>query len=158
VTVPYVCIHVAVTGGRDFHPDDYPECVERFEALVRELRRAPAPSYLATIILLHGCCPAKGTRATDGPAAAFRGVDAWIDAWPTTKPWIYGETTGVGGTILFPPKQISIGWPGCGPERNKRMVDLADVLIAFPGGKGTEGCVKLAEKKGIPVYRIEVKP
>lgn len=41
-----------------------------------------------------------------------------------------------------------------GPRRNALMVSLgANVCLAFPIGesKGTRGCVKLAEKAGIPV-------
>jgi hypothetical protein len=49
-------------------------------------------------------------------------------------------------------------WPEgrrAGPLRNQRMVDTgADLLIAFPGGRGTEDCAKRAEKAGIPVRHV----
>lgn len=39
-----------------------------------------------------------------------------------------------------------------GPLRNKRMVELADYVIAFPsGGKGTYSMLKYATAKGIPI-------
>ncbi len=42
-----------------------------------------------------------------------------------------------------------------GPKRNQRMVDAgADLLIAFPGGRGTKDCIKRAEKAGIPVKHV----
>lgn len=40
-------------------------------------------------------------------------------------------------------------------ERNRIMVNLgADICVAFPGGKGTENCVKLAREAGIKVMEI----
>jgi hypothetical protein len=46
-------------------------------------------------------------------------------------------------------------WPAAGPNRNRRMLTDArpDCLVAFPGGSGTEGMVKLAEVAGVPVWR-----
>ena len=44
-----------------------------------------------------------------------------------------------------------------GPIRNQKMIDLKpDVVVAFPGGKGTADCVRRAKAAGIPV--IEVTP
>lgn len=41
-----------------------------------------------------------------------------------------------------------------GPIRNKQMVDRKpDMVIAFPGGKGTENCCEIAEAAGIRVVR-----
>lgn len=42
-----------------------------------------------------------------------------------------------------------------GPARNQAMVDSGgDVLVAFPGGRGTADMVRRAEEAGIPVYRV----
>jgi len=54
-----------------------------------------------------------------------------------------------------------------GPERNKRMllsdsltytktysINKADLLIAFPGGKGTNNCIDTANSSNIRVVRI----
>jgi hypothetical protein len=42
-----------------------------------------------------------------------------------------------------------------GPKRNRLMLDHApDLVIAFPGGKGTANCVAQAEKRGIPVRHV----
>ena len=43
-----------------------------------------------------------------------------------------------------------------GPMRNKRMVDYADALIAFPGGTGTANVTKQAKAAGLLV--IEITP
>lgn len=44
-----------------------------------------------------------------------------------------------------------------GPIRNQNMIDfgLPDCLVAFAGGIGTNGMIKLAESAGIPVWRIQ---
>lgn len=43
-----------------------------------------------------------------------------------------------------------------GPLRNQRMLDEGkpDLVVAFPGGKGTADMVRRAEKAGVPVRRI----
>jgi hypothetical protein len=43
-----------------------------------------------------------------------------------------------------------------GPERNRRMLDefKPDLVIAFPGGRGTANCIKEARKRNIPVRII----
>ena len=43
-------------------------------------------------------------------------------------------------------------WPGAGPRRNRRMYDDAkpDMVVAFPGGKGTAGMVAYATKQQCP--------
>jgi len=45
-----------------------------------------------------------------------------------------------------------------GPIRNRQMLEgggtIADLLIAFPGGAGTEDCVEQAIKLGIQVLRV----
>lgn len=43
-----------------------------------------------------------------------------------------------------------------GPIRNQRMIDEGkpDIVIAFPGGRGTADMVRLAEAAGIPVIHV----
>lgn len=43
-----------------------------------------------------------------------------------------------------------------GPRRNQRMLERGrpDVVIAFPGGKGTADMIRRAEMAGVPVVRI----
>lgn len=43
-----------------------------------------------------------------------------------------------------------------GPIRNRAMIDRGkpDLVIAFPGGRGTEDMVTRAERAGIPVRRV----
>ncbi len=44
-----------------------------------------------------------------------------------------------------------------GPVRNKQMVDVRkpEVVVAFPGGKGTANMVSVAQQAGIPVVSID---
>lgn len=95
--------------------------------------------------LLHGCCPAIGTPETDGVPERMRGVDAWV-----------GRRAIARGIPVehFPPLQASIGWPACGPERNRRMVRAADAAIVFPGGAGTASTARWAADLGKPLYEI----
>jgi hypothetical protein len=47
-----------------------------------------------------------------------------------------------------------------GPIRNKQMLDEGkpDLVIAFPGGKGTANMVKLAKEARVKVIEIEAIP
>lgn len=44
-----------------------------------------------------------------------------------------------------------------GPIRNQRMIDEGkpDLVLAFPGGRGTADMIRRAEAAGIPVQRVE---
>lgn len=44
-----------------------------------------------------------------------------------------------------------------GPMRNAAMLDAYPdaIVVAFPGGKGTESCVELAKKRNMIVLRVE---
>jgi hypothetical protein len=47
--------------------------------------------------------------------------------------------------------------PKAGPIRNQKMIEEGkpDLVIAFPGGKGTEDCVRRALRAGIEVRKVE---
>jgi hypothetical protein len=47
--------------------------------------------------------------------------------------------------------------PAAGPIRNQQMLDDAkpDLILAFPGGKGTADMIKRAERAGIKVIKVE---
>ena len=46
-----------------------------------------------------------------------------------------------------------------GPIRNQRMIDQGkpDLVIAFPGGRGTADMVSRAEKASLPVHRAHLE-
>jgi hypothetical protein len=47
--------------------------------------------------------------------------------------------------------------PAAGPIRNQKMLDehKPDMVLAFPGGRGTADMVSRAEKAGVPIVRCE---
>jgi hypothetical protein len=66
---------------------------------------------------------------------------------------IFGEQNGI------PVQTYDADWKAhgraAGPIRNQRMIDEGkpDIVIAFPGGRGTADMVRRAEKAGIEVIR-----
>jgi len=59
---------------------------------------------------------------------------------------------------VFPARWRTDGIKAAGPIRNTRMLHdfKPDVVVAFPGGRGTMDCVGKAKMFGIPVLVIEV--
>ena len=41
---------------------------------------------------------------------------------------------------------------GAGPKRNEEMAKIADAVVLFPGGKGTESMLKIALKHNLKVF------
>lgn len=75
-----------------------------------------------------------------------KGADAWARAWC--------ELTGT------PQKPYPADWknvPDAGMARNQQMVDEAGIqlLIAFPGGSGTNDMVQRCHRAGIPIKFIK---
>ncbi len=84
------------------------------------------------IIILSGHC--RGTDALAERYAKERGLS--LEIYPAD--WSLGRKAG--------------------PLRNQKMIDLADYVVAFPGGgPGTKSLIRLAEKKGLPmrIYPVE---
>ena len=59
--------------------------------------------------------------------------------------------------ITYPADWDSDGKSG-GPKRNRRMVlhNHDALLVACPGGKGTENCIREALKAGLPVVQVKI--
>lgn len=59
-------------------------------------------------------------------------------------------------TITFAPEWRKHG-KGAGPIRNQEMIDKGkpDVVIAFPGGKGTADMVERAKKAGLRLIELK---
>jgi len=49
---------------------------------------------------------------------------------------------------------------GAGHKRNQYMIDsnLDAYLVAMPGGKGTEDCIRRAEKAGLTIFNYHKEP
>lgn len=116
-------MRVAVTGGRDFN--DRLVVWNALDKIHRETE---------ITLLIHGACPV-GTG----------GADMLAEQWAR-----YNEVPYVGV-----PAKFKTGKHGKaeGPLRNLRMLTMfqAERLVAFPGGSGTNSCVKEAKKLETPI-------
>lgn len=124
-------MRIVTTGGRDFAD--------------RELVRW-ALALLNPREVGHGACH-TGTLTRHLQVLGLRicGADGVVD-----------ETAcGIGSNVERYPVDVAIDgpWPAAGPRRNQRMLDSfrPDLVLAFPGGKGTADCCRKAEKMGIRV-------
>lgn len=75
------------------------------------------------------------------------GADMLVSRWVR-------KTYGGRHLVLFP-ANWSLG-KRAGPLRNEYMIATfkPDLVVAFPGGKGTANCVEMARKYGVPVREI----
>jgi hypothetical protein len=83
------------------------------------------------------------TRLAHGGA---RGADSHAEAWRVDR--------GVEGCVYLP--DWNRHGKAAGPIRNRLMLDAEkpDCVIAFPGGRGTDDCVRAARERGIPVLEV----
>lgn len=78
---------------------------------------------------------------------------------------LVGDASGLDALVrdqYWPADEITVfhaNWEchgkAAGPIRNREMLQEADLLIAFPGGRGTADCIRQAKELGIPVLRVE---
>ena len=69
----------------------------------------------------------------------------------------------IAGTLGYRVEAHPADWTrhgkAAGPIRNQEMLNAgADLVIAFPGGRGTKDMINRAERAGVRVERIEPKP
>lgn len=104
---------------------DYPNGVRIYDTLDRIVDRRGYPS-----VLRHG---------------SARGADMWGESWAKCR--------GV-PTIRYPADWRQYG-PAAGPIRNAAMLAAgADLVVAFPGGKGTADMVAKARAAGVEVIEV----
>lgn len=77
-----------------------------------------------------------------------RGADMMAEAWAIDRN-VPSRAYPVDNAIDGP-------WPAAGHRRNKRMLDDSkpDLVVAFPGARGTRGQVELAYRAGIRVVIV----
>ena len=104
-----------------------------------------------------------GGRDFDNGPAVFEVIEALHPAVV-----IHGSATGADLTaqgaaallripvLAFPANWATHG-KAAGPIRNAKMLKEGkpDLVVAFPGGKGTANMIKLAKDAGVPVLRWE---
>lgn len=80
---------------------------------------------------------------------AARGADSAADSWAIQR----------GVHVARVPAIWGVHGYAAGPLRNKAMLALKpDLVVAFPGGKGTANMVEQAESAGIPVWKVCDEP
>lgn len=63
-----------------------------------------------------------------------------------------------GGTVEEIPADWDRYGKAAGPIRNQAMIDAGgDLMMSFPGGRGTADCTGRARQAGIRVHRIPVR-
>jgi hypothetical protein len=94
----------------------------------------------------------KLLQAVSPDAVIIHGAAPGADSWAGY----------IAGTLGFRVEVHPADWAqygkAAGPIRNQEMLDSgADLVIAFPGGRGTQNMLGKAESAGVPVERIEPK-
>jgi SLOG family YspA-like protein len=143
---------VLVCGGRDFgdlrgpagnedHPDHKRVCSE-YNHTLRTLDRLALNSWPKTPEDEYGNWLPNVVIITGGAS----GVDSTATDWAAVN-W-----------CQF--KEYKADWKkhgrAAGPIRNQRMLDEGkpDLVVAFPGGRGTADMVKRAKAAGVPVHEV----
>ena len=125
---------IIVCGGRD-----YPDRAHVFGTLDRVRAKHGA------ITIRHGACGLDAEEPFD--AARLRGADRWAHEWAVER-----------GMAVQPVAAFwrRFGKPA-GPTRNGELLAGAAVpvaVVAFPGGSGTAGMIRIARQAGIVVWEV----
>ena len=122
-----------VTGGRTYADRDF---------LFRALDRVVAKKGNLTII--HGAAGQVDQRTH----RVVCGADLLAGEWARVR---------FHGSDVFAVNHEFDGpWPGAGPRRNSRMIAQGkpDAVVAFPGGDGTDDCVRQARAARLYVWDL----
>lgn len=118
-------MRILVCGGRNYSDK---------EKLERTLDELHAETIITDVI--HGAASGADNMAGVWARANRREDERYIREWRFPADW-----DGLG--------------KAAGPIRNKQMIEAKpDLVIAFPGGKGTANMVKLARETNIEVREI----
>lgn len=94
-----------------------------------------------------------------------------IDAVKEFSPTVIIEGNATGGDEIgvltsevmdIPLKTFPASWSeygfSAGPMRNKQMLEEGkpDIVVAFPGGKGTEHMKRISRRAGVPVHEVNL--
>lgn len=123
-------LRVLVCGGRDF--TDWGGFRDRLEKVAQKhfprMEEDRYGNYLYDVVIIHGGAP---------------GVDDFADRWAIVN------LTG----IEIYKADWALHGKAAGPIRNQQMLDEGkpDLVVAFPGGRGTSDMVRRAQKAGVKV-------
>jgi hypothetical protein len=124
---------ILVCGGRDF--SDHEFVMRTLDRLSEDWPKTPTDQFgnwLPVVTIIAG-----GAKGVDSMAADWAIVN-WTDYKEFKADWSkHGKAAGV--------------------IRNQQMLDEGkpDLVVAFPGGRGTADMIARAEAAGVPVQKIE---
>lgn len=125
-------VRVLVCGGRDL--DEF-QVFNRLKAELHEVLDDHLVGYPREITIIHG-----------GALGADEGAKRWAESENARA-------------ICFKADWKKHG-KAAGPMRNQRMIDEGkpDIVVAFPGGRGTADMIRRAEAAGIRAIKLtEIK-
>lgn len=128
-------MRVLVTGGRNY---------SNKEAVARALKAVWLKSKHDCMVVIQG-----GATGADKLAREWCGENyVRYENYPAK----WGDLTHP-DAVIRKRKDGTVYDAKAGPRRNKRMLDEGqpDLVLAFPGGEGTAGMVRLAKAAGVPV-------
>ncbi len=123
-------MRILVCGGRDF--DDYNLLSRTLHEVIQSTVKSPDENMYENTVIIHGCA---------------RGADSLAGRWAFTN--------------NIPIKHYPAKWDeygkAAGMIRNKVMLQEGepDLVIAFPGGRGTANMVTIAKAVGVKVMEIK---
>lgn len=118
-------MRVLVCGGRDFNDRD------AMARALKEYKPKPLTTGVSDAIIIVGGAPGADTLAEE-----------WADCFGVRKRVFLANWKAHG--------------KAAGPIRNQRMLDEGkpDLVLAFPGGRGTADMVKRARAAGVRVVEV----
>lgn len=123
---------ILVCGGRDFN--DYSVVRNALDRIVVDrgwiTPKDKYGNFLPHVTIIHGGASGADDCADQWAVVNWCGLEIFRADWET-----HGKSAG--------------------PIRNQRMIDdgKPDMVVAFPGGRGTADMVRRAERSGIQVIR-----
>lgn len=131
-----VPLRVLVTGGRGYTD----------AARVREVLDAINEDNGVSQVI-HGAC---GDWEETGRPDKMRGADRLAHEWAESRRVSVHP-------VAVPHMEWDLYGGQAGPMRNGRMIRQyhPDLVVAFPGGRGTKDCVHQAEAYGVRVVRVD---
>jgi hypothetical protein len=124
---------ILVCGGRDFN--DRNLLINTLDRLCDErgwnMEPAPDGNYLPDVLIISGKARGADTLAIDWAVVNWQPVEEYPAQWDQ-----YGKRAGY--------------------IRNQQMLDEGkpDIVVAFPGGRGTAMMVDIARKAGVEVIEV----
>lgn len=128
---------VLVCGGRDY--DDEAAVWRALDAIDRKTR---------IDCVLHGAC-GWDAGDEDPDDEELRGADRWAHGWANAR----HRATETRAAFWRRDGRSA------GPRRNAELLEARpDVVVAFPGGKGTADMIRRARKAGVRVVEVAPMP